>query len=141
MGSGGHLRVMADALLDTINTLCSGVHSRQELRGIQPSEGALGDLEQCPDDRGGRVDLLEAFGRAGTQSGGGKGGLRHIRRPQVAPMFVRELVEGDPPVSVVGKPLHRFRSQLAVALIELGPQIAQHRPPRCLRLPLSALDD
>jgi hypothetical protein len=81
--------VSADVQLDTIDIRGSGVHARQELRGIQPSEDLLGDLEQFPDDRGGRVDLLEAFGRAGTQPGGGTRGCHDIRGPQLTPMFTR----------------------------------------------------
>lgn len=122
MGSGGHLLVSADVLLDTIDILGSGVHGWQQLRGILPSDGALDDLEQFPDDRGGRVDFLEAFGRAGTQPGGGKGRLHHVRGPQMAPMFARKLIEGDQPVPVMGERLHGFRSQLAVACGERGPQ-------------------
>lgn len=47
--------------------------------------------------------------------------------PQVAPMFAGELVEGDPPVPVMRETLHRLRSELAVARVELGPQLLARR--------------
>jgi hypothetical protein len=52
MGSGGNLRVVDSALFDAIHICCTDIHRRQSLRGIEPPEGLLRDLEHFPDHRG-----------------------------------------------------------------------------------------
>ena len=64
MGSGGDLLGVDDSALDSIYTLGAGIDRRQQLRRIEPPEGPLCNLEHFPDNCRGRVNLLEAFGRA-----------------------------------------------------------------------------
>jgi hypothetical protein len=45
MGSGGHLLVVDSARFDSIRVCCTGIHCRQELRGIEPPEGLLRHLQ------------------------------------------------------------------------------------------------
>src|SRR5215813_11449162 len=101
MGSGGNLLVMADALLETIDIRGPCVHSWQELWSIEAPEGLLRHLQQCPDDGGGRLHLLEPFGCPGAQPRRGKRGFHDVGGPQMTPMFAGELGEGDQALPIV----------------------------------------
>jgi len=127
MGSGGDLLVVHSDLLDAIDIRRTSIHRRQEFRRIEPLEGSLSNLEQCPDDRRGRVDLFEAFGGADAQPRRRKGGLDHVGGSQMPPMFPRELVEGDQPLPVMCQALDCLRGHLAVALVELRPELLARR--------------
>ena len=55
MESGGNLLLSDVVLLDSIHVWYARIHGRQQLRGIEPPEGLLRNLEQSPDQRGGRL--------------------------------------------------------------------------------------
>jgi hypothetical protein len=65
MGSGGDLRVVDGGLLEAIDIFGTGIHSRQSLRGFEPTERGLRDLEDFLNHRGGGVDRLDAGGGGG----------------------------------------------------------------------------
>jgi hypothetical protein len=73
----------------------------QQLGRVEPPERALGDQQSLPDDRRRILDLLVALRRRRAQPDGREGRLDRVRRAQVLPVRLRELVEGDQPVPIL----------------------------------------
>src|SRR5262249_59118947 len=68
---------------------------------LEPPERALGDQRGLPDVRRRVLDLLVPLRRRRAESDGRERRLDRVRRAQVLPVRLRELVEGDQPVPVL----------------------------------------
>ena len=93
MESGGNLLLSDAVSLDSINVVYARMHGRQQLRGIELPEGLLRDLEQFPDQHGDRLHPFIPLSGGGPQPHGRERRLHDIRRSQVTPVFLRELIE------------------------------------------------
>jgi hypothetical protein len=112
MGSGGNLLVVDSDLLDAIDILHTGIHSRQSLRRIEPPDRALRAREDVPEHRRGGVHLLAAFGCGGAPSHRRNWRFEDSRGPQVVPMFPWELSAGDAVFPIASQALDRLWSPL-----------------------------
>lgn len=101
MESGGDLLLGDyDRLLHAINKRDSGIHGWEQLRCVQPPEGLLGHLQDFPDQRGSGLHALVPLACRRPQPHGGEGRFDHVRRAQMPPVGLRELIKRDQPFPV-----------------------------------------
>lgn len=103
MESGGDLRLHRPAILESD---ASG-DQRHQLRMFHTAERLFRHQEHLPHHRGGILDQFKALRRIGPQAGRGERGLHRIRRPQMLPVRLRELVEGHQPLPIRHETLRR----------------------------------
>ena len=96
MESGGDL-LLNDfgCLLPSVHKRDPGINQGQQLRRIQAPETLLSDLQQFPNQGGGGLHSFEPLARRRPQSDRGEGRLHHVRRAQMPPVLLRELIERD----------------------------------------------
>lgn len=97
MQSGGDLLPDDVTALDSIHILRAGTQGWQQLGCVQTSEGPLRDLQDFPDQVGGRLHALVPLARRRPQLHGGEWRHDDIGGSQMQPVVLRELIirEGD----------------------------------------------